>query len=245
MSLYAVGDIHGNVDNAHCAIDPMLPSLTESDTIVLLGDVGIRYGDNTHGTLRKYLSRLPCTVLVLRGNHDVRYWRDALWGDFGRGHIETIDWQGNVVLRDDRYRNVLYLPDGGGLLTIDGHVCLAIPGAWSIDKEYRLEMGMPWEPEEQLTTSEMSQLLALAESHPIEHIFSHTCPQSWLRELDDLLFPSDMAPPIDDAMPVWMDDVLEACDSTLEGWWFGHFHDDRDVAFGLGHLLYHDARKVF
>ncbi len=244
MSLYAIGDVHGRATDAMCAIEPIAPSLAPSDTIVMLGDVGIAYGDHVHGDLRRYLASLPCTVLVMRGNHDVRYWRDMQLGILTHGRAEFVDWSGSVFMRDSRYPNTLYVPDGGDLVTIEGHPCLFIPGAWSIDGEYRREMGYPWEPEEQLTGSEMDQLLALAQAHPIEHVFSHTCPLSWENELTDLFFPPDLAPPIDDTMEAWMDDVLEACEDTLEGWWFGHFHGDRDVARGFGHLLYHDARRV-
>lgn len=244
MSLYAVGDVHGGIDNARRAISPLTPSLTESDTLVMLGDVGIAYGDHVHDDLCRYLAKLPCTVIVMRGNHDTRYWRDFLLGDFARGHAETVDSFGSVFMHDNRYPSVLYVPDGGGIITIDGHTCLAIPGAWSIDGAYRREMGYPWEPEEQLTKNEMAALLDLAETHPVEYVFSHTCPFEWMPDLDDCLIPAEIMPVTDTCMEEWMDNVLEACDNTLEGWYFGHFHDDRDVARGLGHLLYRRVRKV-
>lgn len=245
MSLYAIGDVHGSVDNARRAISPLTPSLTESDTLVMLGDVGIAYGDHVHNDLCRYLAKLPCTVIVMRGNHDTRYWRDFLLGDFARGHAETVDAYGSVFMRDSRHHNTLYVPDAGCVATIEDHICLFVPGAWSIDGAYRREMGMPWESEEQLTKNEMAQLLDLASTQPIEHVFSHTCPFEWMSsELDDRLIPAEFMPVTDTTMEMWLDDVLEAC-VALEGWWFGHFHDDRDVALGLGHLLYRRARRVF
>lgn len=246
MSLYAIGDVHGSVDNARRAISPLAPSLTSSDTVVCLGDVGIAYGDHVNEDLLLYLARLSCTVLVMRGNHDIRYWRDMLRGDFATGHTETVDWCDSVVMRDRRYPDVLYVKDDGDIITIEGHSCLFIPGAWSIDGKYRREMYLPWEPEEQLTESERDNLLRLAETHPVEHVFSHTCPMEWMSTyLDDRLIPAEIMPVTDCTMERWMDDVLEAVDSTVSDWWFGHFHDDRDIAFGLGHLLYRRARHVF
>lgn len=244
MSLFAISDIHGNALEARRAVGPILPFLTTTDTLVCLGDVGIAYGDHVHDNLRRFFAKLPCTVLVLRGNHDTRYWRDMLFGDFAPGHAESVDTYDAVFMRDSRYPNTLYVPDGGGIAIIEGHQCLFVPGAWSIDGEYRQEFGLPFEPEEQLTETERDRLLSLAESHPVEHVFSHTCPLSWFAELDDLRFPPEFAPVTDVAMEDWLDDVLDACDS-LDGWWFGHFHDDRDVACDLGHLVYHEARKVF
>lgn len=245
MSLYAVGDIHGNVDNANRVVGPLVPSLTTSDTLVLLGDVGIAYGDHVHGSLRKYLARLPCRVLVMRGNHDTRYWRDMQFGTLSSGHTETVDWSGSVFMRDSRFPNTLYVHDDGDLVTIEGHPCLCIPGAWSIDGDYRRMMGYPWEPEEQLTATERNRLLGLAETNTIEFIFSHTCPFDWMSTyLGDRLIPTEVMPVTDCTMELWMDDVLDTC-ASLKDWYFGHFHDDRDVAFGLGHLLYQHVRKVF
>lgn len=244
MHLYAVGDIHGNVGIARRAIDPLVPSLSTSDALVCLGDVGIAYGQHVHEDLWHYLSHLPCTALVLRGNHDTRYWRDLTAGILGSGRAELVDMFDAVFMRDLRYPNVLFVGDSGDLVTIDGHTCLFIPGAWSIDGKYRRETYLPWEPEEQLTEGERDNLLHLAETNDIEHVFSHTAPFGWMSTyLDDRLIPAEVMPASDCTMEIWMDDVLDACDNLL-GWWFGHFHDDRDVAFGLGHLLYQRVRRV-
>ncbi len=245
MHLYAVGDIHGSAENAKRIVEPIASELTPDDVIVCLGDVGIAYGDHVHDDLRRYFSDLPCRVLVMRGNHDTRYWRDMQLGTLASGHAEMVDWSGSAFMRDRRYPNTLYVHDGGDLVTIDNHVCLFIPGAWSIDGRYRRKTGLPWEPEEQLTRSERDDLLRLAETHSIEHIFSHTCPFDWMSlELYDRLIPVEVVPVSDATMEEWLEDVLDACES-LEAWWFGHYHDDRDVACGLGHLLYQRARKVF
>lgn len=245
MHLYAVGDIHGSAENAKAVIEPMIPQLTPDDVMVCLGDVGIAYGDHVHDDLRRYLSHLPCRVLVIRGNHDTRYWRDMQLGTLASGRAETVDAFDSVFMRDLRYPNVLFVGDGGDLVTIEGHRCLFIPGAWSIDGKYRRTMGYPWESEEQLTASERDRLLHLAETNDIEHVFSHTAPFGWMSTyLDDRLIPAEVMPASDCTMEIWMDDVLDVCDN-LEGWWFGHFHDDRDVALGLGHLLYQRVRRVF
>ncbi len=245
MSLYAVGDVHGSFYTAKNAINPLCPSLTSSDVLVMVGDVGIAYGDHFNGQLRRYLASLPCLVLVMRGNHDVRYWRDMKLDKLSQVRSELVEWSGSTFMRDSRYPNTLYVNDAGDLVTIDGHCCLFVPGAWSIDGAWRRKTHEVWEPEEQLSEHEMARLLELASTNPVEHVFSHTCPKGWIGDLSDLLFPPESAPPIDDTMEIWMDEVLKACDATLSGWWFGHYHGDRTVANGLGHLLYRAARKVF
>lgn len=245
MHLYATGDIHGDTYDLMWRVRNMDDELTEDDALICLGDVGIKYGYSEHPELVDYLSSLPCAVLVMRGNHDCRYWRDMLSGDLGEGRAEMVEWQGNDLLRDARYPNVMYLPDGGDLMTIDGHKCLAIPGAWSIDWRIRARQYLPFEPEEQLTKEERNRLLGLARQSDPEHVFSHTCPEEWMEDFEDLLLPDDYELECDNTMEDWMDDVLDVMGPSLEGWWFGHFHDDRDIVFGLGHLLYNDIKKVF
>ena len=242
MSLYAIGDLHGSEHRLALAMRLMDGRLTADDVLVCLGDVGIKHGNDVKSGLLHALAQLPCTVLVMRGNNDTRYWRDMQLGRFA-WRAEVIEWQDGFVMRDPRRPNVLYVDDSGGLVTIDGHACLFVPGAWSIDGVVRQRLGLPFEHDEQLVERERDELLKLARLGYVEHVFSHTCPLSWRPAIDDLLI-HDFTRKPDTTMEAWLDEVLDAVRPTCEGWWFGHYHDDRDVA-GIGHLLYTGVRKVF
>lgn len=244
MSLYVTGDVHSQTGELGIRIEDSGVTFTDGDALLILGDAGLKYGHRYNDILALMCSTLPCVVLVMRGNHDTRYWRDLLRGDLADGYAETVEWQGNVLMRDSRYPNVLYISDSGDLLTIDGHSCLAIPGAWSIDWEIRELRDLPFEPEEKLTIPERNNLLRLARDNDIEFVFSHTCPASWMPELSDLLLPSGFVPETDTDMEEWLDEVLATASPTIKSWYFGHFHSDRRVA-GIGHLLYQGIVRVF
>ena len=243
MALYATGDIHGDAREFAQRISGLDEPLARDDVLICLGDVGIKYGRHCAHELLDALSSLPCVVLVMRGNHDIRYWRDLQNGTFGDGSGEYVEWRGCVCMRDPHYPRVLYLPDDGGALTLDGHRCLVVPGAWSIDGKMRRMGGLPYEPDEQLTFDERMRILDAAAEAPVEYVFSHTCPQTWLPALKDLFLPVSQRK-TDKTMEAMLDEVLRLVYPTCEGWYFGHYHDDRDV-YGIGHMLMSGVRKVF
>ena len=99
-----------------------------------LGDVGLKYGPHIFKQLRSAMSMSPATFLVMRGNHDARYIRDIEEGAYlGAAHMREKQWCGIRALYDERDPNILYLPDEGGAFVRNGHACLVLPGAFSVD----------------------------------------------------------------------------------------------------------------
>lgn len=242
MSLYVTGDVHGDVSHIAMRVLNMEERLTPDDALLLLGDVGLKYGSHFHPSLLEYLSKLPCTALVMRGNHDTRYWRDMDLGTYGN-RPQFVEWGNAVCMRDAVDPNVLYLPDAGNVFTIEGHRCLVVPGAWSIDWRLRYDQHLPFEREEQLTIDERTYLTRLAKAEDIEYVFSHTSPYSWMSAFSDLLLPVGRMR-IDNTMEHWLDELLGIVRPSCKGWYFGHFHANRKVA-DIGHLLLTDVLKAF
>lgn len=56
------------------------------------------------------------------------------------------------------YPHIKYASDRAALYTIADQLTLVIPGAYSVDKYYRLQMGWNWFPGEQLTALEMGRV---------------------------------------------------------------------------------------
>lgn len=249
MRIFAMGDIHGSAANFAAAWDALCAANhhgmpERGDAIICCGDVGIKYGRYVSLSLLSEMADMPCDFVVLRGNHDTRYWRDMdnrIWPD----RFETIDWCGGPVRRDPEYPNVLYLPDGGGLYSLDGHPALMVPGAWSIDNYIRRRVpDMPYEYEEQLFPEERQHMVGLAASNPIEYVFSHTCPISWMPYLSDYLICGVSQSDTDKTMEHMLEEVLCHVKPTLHHWYFGHFHGDTTLAQGKGHLLFSDILEV-
>ena len=58
---------------------------------------------------------------------------------------------------------------------------LVIGGAYSVDKNYRLQMGYNWYPSEQPSEEIKDKLLMYVEKNPqIDVVLSHTCPYKYL-----------------------------------------------------------------
>ena len=137
------------------ALSKLVP-LTSKDIVFLAGDVGILYGGNMIGSLLYYFVSQPCKFIVLRVNHDDRYWKS--YQERGESFVVE-DMFGTQLAHQKKYPNVYYVKDEGDILIIDGMRFLMIPGAVSVDVEYRKGRGLPYCGDEQLTYQEMDNLL--------------------------------------------------------------------------------------
>lgn len=160
-------------------VDYVLPvaKLVGAECILQLGDWGFwehhASGVNFHDTVDDAAARLGIPIYFLRGNHDKL---SLLLKTYGRDVVD-----GFIRVRD----NIMFIPDGH-VWTWAGTTFRAFGGAYSPDKEYRLEQeaeyeeelresmvkaGLPswgvpsqretqWFPEEELTDQQMAELLA-------------------------------------------------------------------------------------
>lgn len=252
---YITGDIHGQTSEVSARA--YTAHMSAHTSLIIAGDCGIAYGSPhlardgqwRHETrrldhLESIAAQLDITVIIMRGNHDVRYGRDIRDGLFG-------DWasladENGSYLALHRAPHVLFMSDRGGAYRIGNHDVLAIPGAWSIDKAYRLYNGLPYEREEQLDKDEMSRLLEMARHIPFDTVVSHTCPFSWQSLMRDLLMQGKFS--VDNTMEEWLDTVLKTVMETSADndvkWYFGHYHDDRKLEGTIGRLLYYDTVRL-
>jgi serine/threonine protein phosphatase 1 len=73
MSTVAIGDIHGNLPALESLLDSLVPTLSQGDVLVFLGDY-IDGGPDTRGCLERLVrlkEELPCPVVGVLGNHEV------------------------------------------------------------------------------------------------------------------------------------------------------------------------------
>lgn len=109
--------------------------------LIILGDAGINYyGSKKDALLKQVLSELPLTIFCIHGNHEQR-------PTAKKGYEEQL-FCGGIVLVQPEYPNLLFAVDGE-VYDFLGKNCLAIGGAYSVDKEYRLARGWGWWPDEQ------------------------------------------------------------------------------------------------
>ena len=228
-----MGDIHADVgpiayfyyhNKERLQLDD--PNLTTR--IILLGDVGANnFGDRSTNCLetqsmafKTALSKLPFTYICLRGNHEARVSQmmkrtpDA-W--------ETKEKYGGAIYVEKTFPKIEYLEDVPAIYYFNGYKTLSLPGAYSVDKEYRLKHGWPWYQEEQLSEEEMDLGRTLAREDPFDLVISHTCPITY--EPRDLFLPGIDQTRIDKTMERFLAEI--EMQLAYKRWAWGHFHSDR------------------
>lgn len=223
--VYITGDLHGEAryieDFIHYNYDTH--SFDYSDTIILLGDSGLNYYLNEKDTFFKaQLAALPITFFVIRGNHEERAENIAKkYPD--KWHEET--FFDNRVWVENDFSNIKYAIDWPAIYTINGMTTLVYPGAYSIDKEYRLMRGWKWFSEEQLNEEEkiMGSLMADLYADKTDLVLSHTAPREF--EPKDLFLNFINQSKVDKSMEDYLQTIHEKVNYKL--WCWGHYHADR------------------
>jgi len=139
MNVYLTGDTHGRFERITCFCRDNHTTL--GDVLIILGDAGVNYYlDHRDEKLKRYIDTMPVTLLCIHGNHEAR--PTAALG------YEEAERFGARVMVQPEHPNLLFALDGE-VYELAGRSCIAIGGAYSIDKEYRLLRGAAWWPDEQ------------------------------------------------------------------------------------------------
>jgi 3-oxoacid CoA-transferase subunit A len=213
------GDMHSRIGERLQYIKDMMPEyLPEETVVIVLGDFGANYYLSKHDwKIKHHAAKFGYTIYALRGNHEQRA---SLVKNMGKVYDEFVH---GYVYMEQEFPNIRYFMDCVAEYEIMGKKILCIPGAYSVDKWYRLENDWQWFAEEQLTTGEMRAADEQFSGKYYDFVFSHTCPVSW--EPDDLFLSMIDQSTVDKTMEVWMDKFKEKF--LWKHWLFGHFHADR------------------
>ncbi len=193
----------------------------------------------------------------MRGNHDSSYWmRHTNYADFQEGLVDKIiadpNWeiftyQDCGYLRQVKYPNIWYTYDWGGIYSIGDYHILFCPGAYSIDKFYRLRNYYPWNPNEQLSPIERESLYDLvkiyvSDNSPIDFVIGHTFPQKIEPFLKYLFMEGVNQGNVDKTTEKWLDEMADLYESNFafKQYIGGHFHDTK-VLTDKYTILYRDV----
>ena len=134
MNVYLTGDTHGRFERIACFCRDN--HTTREDVLIILGDAGVNYCLNhLNEKLKQYIAPMPITLLCIHGNHEAR--STAVLG------YEPVERFGGTVMAQRKYPSLLFAL-GGEVYGLDDRSCIAIGGAYSIDKQYRLLRGAAW-----------------------------------------------------------------------------------------------------
>jgi len=250
--IWAMGDIHGSylpIENFWRRNKDDINFSKEDDCIILLGDVGANYFFNHRDKkFKKKLESFPFTYFCIRGNHEARpsicaaenpdqwsmeeFFEGSVWVENNYPNIKyamDIPYVYNIPYKIE---SIQYNPpqeniDGGKILAemnFYNYKILVIPGAYSVDKYYRLSKGWTWFEDEQLSEKEMNLGRRIIKQDPaFDLILSHTCPISY--EPTDLFLPQIDQSLVDKTMERYLGEIEYKTEYKL--WLFGHFHSYR------------------
>lgn len=213
-----IGDAHREVRKQLRRVQHYFPQYSPDETaVILLGDVGLNiFRDNSDHRAKRLSSALGYTLYCLRGNHELRVSQvpgmERAWDENVNGFI----WL------EPEFPLIRYFEDAVGQYNINGFSILTIGGAYSIDKDIRLQMGYFWNPKEELTPEEKENAFNLTKGKHYHFILSHTCPYEFMPE--HLLLPQVKT---NNIMEWFLSDLSNAC--SWDNWLFGHFHSDEII----------------
>lgn len=213
--VYLTGDIHGNPDKIINFCGGF--NATEEDIIVILGDVGANFSENSRDVMvKKFLSRVKPIIFCIHGNHEIRPATIQTY--------ELQDFHGGKVWVEKEYPHLLFARDGD-IYELGGRKCIVLGGAYSVDKDYRLRRGYGWWADEQ-PSNEIKQYAAeqLA-THKVDVVLSHTCPFKYIPREAFLSFIDQSS--VDDSTEKWLDGIEDSID--YEDWYCGHWHIDKNI----------------
>lgn len=222
--IFVHGDAHGQFpdlkDFCHRA------QTTTEDLLIYLGDVALNYNLDEHDEQRKkFLAKMPITFLMIRGNHEARP-EDIL--TIKKVYNEDFKCE---VYTEPKYPNIFYI--NCDEFYLNEYRCLAVSGAYSVDKEYRLMQGWRWFFNEQPTEEEKEYVRQLVCENPkFDFVFTHTCPLRY--EPTHLFLNSIDQTKVDKNTEIFLDEIYDLVDKdTLQLWMCGHYHADEWLGPGV------------
>lgn len=227
--VYFMGDIHGSFKPVRDFSQRYIKLHKDAaagieNVLIILGDFGANYFFNHRDEdMKKKLGRYPLTYFVVRGNHEER---PSLCAAKNPDAWTQEEYFGNRVWVEKAFPYIKYALDYPAIYDIEGYKTLVIPGAYSIDKFYRLSAGMSWFEHEQLTDEEMNDGLNMLEviDWKVDFVLSHTCPIAF--EPTDLFIIGVDQSLVDKTMERYLGQIEYILDYKV--WLWGHYHAFRD-----------------
>lgn len=248
-NVYLIGDLHGSWKPVRDFYqrNPQIAkaaAANEQNILILLGDAGLNFFFNHRDEqFKEKLGKYPFTYFVIRGNHEERPTNCALnnpeaWDiDKFFGGTVLVEKQYPYIKYAMDYVNMYYIPYDIDYLDPDNpedddieitkyYKTLVIPGAYSVDKYKRLQMGWSWFKDEQLDAKEQADGIELLNRHnwKCDLVLSHTCP--CIYEPTDLFLSVVDQSMVDKTMERYLGSIEYQLD--YRAWCWGHYHQFRD-----------------
>ena len=215
--IYLTGDTHRDFRRVAAFCDTV--ESTKDDTLIILGDAGINYfGRLRDDGLKKQLCELPITLFCIHGNHEQRPSCISTY--------EEIKWHSGMTYIEPEFPNILFAKDGE-IYEFAGKRCIAIGGAYSVDKAIRIAENWGWWADEQPSPEikkYVEQRLHTGDWN-VDVVLSHTCPMKYIPR--EVFLPGIDQRDVDNSTEEWLDTLEDRL--TYSQWYCGHYHTDKRI----------------
>lgn len=253
--VYITGDCHGDFRRLGMRYFAEQEEMTRDDVLIILGDFGGIWDYEKSGNEENYwlrwLGQKSFTILFVDGNHE----------NFDRlREFPVVDLYGGKA---HKIRDNIYHLMRGYVFEIEGKKFFAFGGASSHDikdgildpdsylnqedfkkiykswrkqrKEFRVNHVSWWE-DELPTDSELefAEQTLKTNNNEVDYVITHCCPQ----EIASVISFGAYKP---DKLTMWFNKMLS--ETTFSHWYFGHYHDDRDI-YGKFHMRYLNIERI-
>ena len=210
--IFLTGDTHGRFGRIEEFCTKQ--KTTRDDVLIILGDAGLNFWRDLRDKKNKArVDRLPVTTFCIHGNHEER--PENVPG------YQLQEWRGGQVWVQPEYPGVLFARDGE-IYDFDGRKAIAIGGAYSVDKWYRIMRHLPWfsteQPDEE-TKARVESALDRAD-WKVDYVLTHTVPRSAM-PVHAFLQGIDQSS-VDNSTEDWLEQIEKKLDYSK--WYAGHFH---------------------
>ena len=244
FNVYLMADIHGDWRPVRDFLNRIDNKYDNTDTIIILGDAGLNFFFNHRDENTKTkLNKLGINLFIIRGNHEER---PSICAEKNPDKWHTEIFFDNTVWVENDYPYIKYAWDQPSVYTINGYNTLVFPGAYSVDKYRRLQMGWSWFQYEQLDEEEMEagrRLVNILNANKCDLVLSHTCPIIY--EPTDLFLSCVDQSMVDKSMERYLGEIEYNLD--YRAWCWGHYHQHREYPSPDGRrrlMLMHEVVRL-
>lgn len=216
--IYITGDTHGSYSRIvnFC----FEKNLTAKDIIIIMGDTGLNYYNDQrdHKKKTKVSKKVPATLAFVHGNHDIRPSTISTYNE--------TEYFGGLVYQEKEFPNFLFFKDGE-IYNVADKTTAVVGGAYSVDKQYRINTGYNWFEDEQpseIIKQKFENALS-QKNWNVDVVLTHTCPLKY--EPQEALFESIDQTTVDKTTEIWLDKIENELE--YDQWYCGHYHIDKSI----------------
>lgn len=228
--IYVTGDTHGDFTRIRDFCKKHRTGY--NDIMIILGDAGINFSSYYNDINKKrFIKKIPITFFCVHGNHEKR--PNTVFKDTGEQVYKEVHFYNGIAYHEEEYPNIYFAKDGE-VYDFNTLRTLVIGGAYSVDKDYRLENGYPWFEDEQPddTTKNKVREVIKHYNYDFDIILTHTAPYTYM-PVEMFLRHIDQSK-VDNSTEKFLNEIEEKI--KYKKWYCGHYHCNKTI--DKVHILY-------